>query len=208
MRTMVYVDGFNMYYGCLRKTPYKWLDLCALFDRTIPPNHTLAKVKYFTARVSSLPNDPDAPLRQNVYLRALEAHCGKRIEIIEGRFQVKNKWAPLAKPPNQVVEVINTEEKGSDVNLAVELVHDAWNNLFDCAVVVSNDADLERALKIAKQIKKKRLILMTPGGPVRKPLTSLTRWAHKQKNIDSADLAASQLPLAIPGTTLTKPSNW
>ena len=30
MRTCVYVDGFNLYYGALKRTPYKWLDLAAL----------------------------------------------------------------------------------------------------------------------------------------------------------------------------------
>ncbi len=29
-KTHVYVDGFNIYYGAVRKTPYKWLDLAKL----------------------------------------------------------------------------------------------------------------------------------------------------------------------------------
>ena len=32
MRTRVYVDAFNLYYGALRGTPYKWLDLDALYQ--------------------------------------------------------------------------------------------------------------------------------------------------------------------------------
>ncbi len=42
--------------------------------------------------------------------------------------------------------VWDTEEKGSDVNLAVELDRRAWLNLYDMAVVISNDSDLERAV--------------------------------------------------------------
>lgn len=151
MKTIAYVDGFNLYYGSLKNSPHKWLDLCEYFRRTLPPDCVLEKVKYFTARVSALPNDPDAPKRQDICLRALRAHCGNQFEAIEGHLLVKNVRAPLAAPPNKIVEIIKTEEKGSDVNLAVELVNDAWSDSFDCAAIVSNDSDLARAMKITKQ---------------------------------------------------------
>lgn len=165
-------------------------------------------MKYFTAKVSALPNDPDAPKRQEVYLRALRSHAGVPIEIILGHFTTKPVRMALSAPPNKTVEVIKTEEKGSDVNLAVELVNDAWLDAFDCAAVVSNDGDLARALQIVKQKKKKKVLLYTPGGPVRKPLAVLRSWSHKQISMLPADLAASQLPTPIPGTTLTKPLKW
>lgn len=208
MKTIVYVDGFNLYYGSLKGTPYKWLDLFKLFQQTLPAGYNLVKVKYFTAMVSPLPNDPNAPFRQNVYLRALRAHLKGSIEIIEGHFLVKGMWAPRWDNPAKFVQIIKTEEKGSDVNLAVELVHDAWSNRFDCAAIVSNDGDLARAMKIAKQYKKKKILLYTPGAPARKPSTILKKWAHKQINITPASLAASQLPNSIPGTALVKPATW
>jgi hypothetical protein len=71
MRTFVYVDGFNLYYGALKGAPWKWLDLVALFDTTIQPHHEILAVKYFTARVSGTARDPSKPQRQDVYLRAL-----------------------------------------------------------------------------------------------------------------------------------------
>jgi uncharacterized LabA/DUF88 family protein len=151
LRTIVYIDGFNLYYGSLKGTPNKWLDLCALFTNILPSGHQLAKVKYFTARVTPLPGDADAPIRQDLYLRALRAHCKGKIEIIEGHFLTKAVRAPLTAQPTKIVEVLRSEEKGSDVNLAVELLNDAWSGIFDCAAVVSNDGDLERALKIVKQ---------------------------------------------------------
>ena len=57
MRTFVYVDGFNLYYGALKGTPWKWLDLPALFTKVLQPHHDILKVKYFTARVSGTPAD-------------------------------------------------------------------------------------------------------------------------------------------------------
>jgi hypothetical protein len=83
-RTAVYIDGFNLYYGCVKGTPYKWLDINKLLQIVLPKND-ITLVKYFTARVKPTPSDPDAPKRQSVYLKALKAHI-PHLEIIEGRF--------------------------------------------------------------------------------------------------------------------------
>lgn len=208
MRTTVYIDGFNLYYGSLKKTPYKWLDLWDYFQRALPSTCDLVKIKYFTARVSPLPNDPDAPVRQDAYIRALRTMHPGKVEVIEGHFSTKKVRMPLSIPPHSTVEVIKSEEKGSDVNLAVELVNDSWLGLLDCAVVVSNDADLSRSMAIVKRRKNAKIFLFTPGGPIRKPLATLTKWAHKQLNVLPEDLAKSQLPYQIPGTSITKPSIW
>lgn len=60
----VYVDGFNLYYGALKGTRYKWLDLDALF-RKLLPTHELKRIRYFTARISGRPGNPDSPTRQD-----------------------------------------------------------------------------------------------------------------------------------------------
>jgi len=68
--TNIYIDGFNLFYGALRRTPYRWLNLETLCQLLLPKN-TLGQIKYFTALVSARPNDPDQPVRQQLYLRAL-----------------------------------------------------------------------------------------------------------------------------------------
>ncbi|HQU78362.1 MAG TPA: NYN domain-containing protein [Azonexus sp.] len=208
MRTIVYIDGFNLYYGSLKNSPNKWLDLWAYFQRTLPANCSLVKIKYFTARVSPLPNDPDAPARQDAYIRALRTNSQNKIQVIEGHFSTKKVRMALSTPPHNTVEVIKCEEKGSDVNLAVELVNDSWLGAFDCAVVVSNDADLSKSMEIVKRRKTAKVFLYTPGGPIRKPLCTLVKWSHKQFNVLPVDLVASQLPSPIPGTAITKPATW
>ncbi len=55
MKTYVYIDAFNLYYGCVKNTPYKWLDLSKLCAILLPQHH-IERIKYFTARVKSLPN--------------------------------------------------------------------------------------------------------------------------------------------------------
>jgi hypothetical protein len=86
--TNVYVDGFNLYYGCLKGTSHKWLDLDALC-RTLLPNNELQRIRYFTARVK-VRHDPLAPVRQDLYLRALSTlpHVSTHLGHFLGRFRV------------------------------------------------------------------------------------------------------------------------
>lgn len=70
-RANVYVDGFNLYYGCVQGTPYKWLDLQRL-ARLLLPEYSVQRIRYFTARVQPRPGDVQQPQRQQTYIRALE----------------------------------------------------------------------------------------------------------------------------------------
>jgi uncharacterized LabA/DUF88 family protein len=96
MKTWVYVDGFNLYYGSLKGTTLKWLNLVELAKQLVPSDHAIERVKYFTARVSGA-NDPGAPRRQQIYLSALATL--PQIEIHQGRFLSKTNWRPLTNLP-------------------------------------------------------------------------------------------------------------
>lgn len=96
MRTHVYVDGFNLYYGAIKGTPYKWLNLVQLAKQVLPASHIIERVKYFTARVSGAAN-PGAPRRQHVYLSALKTL--PEVEIFYGRFLAKAIWRPIINFP-------------------------------------------------------------------------------------------------------------
>ena len=138
MTTIVYVDGFNFYYGAVKGTPYKWVDLEAVCRRLLPRDD-IVKIRYFTARVTERPDDPQRPVRQAAYLRALATYS--LIEIHYGHFVTRPTRLPLASDTNTIVEVLRTEEKGSDVNLATHLLLDAFKGRCDTAVVISNDSD-------------------------------------------------------------------
>ena len=96
MRTYVYVDGFNLYYGALKGTTFRWLNLVELAKQLVPTTHTIDKVKYFTARVSGAV-DPQTPVRQHAYLLALSTL--PNVEIYYGRFLAKNIWRPITNFP-------------------------------------------------------------------------------------------------------------
>ncbi len=209
MRTIVYVDGFNLYYGALKGTAYKWLDLKALFS-SILPGHYILKIKYFTARVSARPGNPNGPTEQDAYLRAIKAFIPE-LEITYGKFLTSTVRMALAKPRpwQKFCDVVKTEEKGSDVNLALHLLNDAWQDKYDYGVVVSNDSDLAESLRLVKKQHGKKIILLVPGDPAKRPPSiQLKRFAHKTISIPIAAIAASQLPTQIPGTTIHKPVKW
>ncbi|MBI4642067.1 MAG: NYN domain-containing protein, partial [Candidatus Tectomicrobia bacterium] len=71
MRTYIYIDGFNLYYGALKGTPYKWLNVAELCRQLLHPKHDIQAIKYFTAYVHPRPHDPGQLVRQQTYLRAL-----------------------------------------------------------------------------------------------------------------------------------------
>ena len=199
--------GINLYYGALKGTPFKWLDLVALFEKILQPHHDILTVKYFTARVSGTPADQSKPQRQDVYLRALRGYRPE-VEVYFGHFLSHRVHAPLAHPVGnrRSADVIRTEEKGSDVNLAVHLVNDAWLDAYDCAVVVSNDSDIAEAMRLVKEHRGKQIGLMTPG--TGRPSRQLMRHADFSRHVRSSALQRSQLPSPIPGTNIRRPARW
>ena len=207
MRTFVYVDGFNLYYGALKGTPWRWLDLVALFGRVLQPRHRILTVKYFTARVSGTAGDPSKPQRQDIYLQALQRYRPE-IQVYFGHFLRHRVRALLAQPvgSQRTAEVIKTEEKGSDVNLAVHLLNDSWLDAYDCGVVVSNDSDIAEAMQLVRRHHDKRIGLVTPG--TGRPSRQLLVHADFSRHIRENGLQNSQLPDTIPGTNLRKPAAW
>ena len=206
MRTYVYIDGFNFYYRAVKDTPYKWLDFNTLFQHLLSPKNQIISIKYFTALVSGK-FDPDQPIRQKTYIRAIQKYI-PRLSVYYGHFLSHEIFAPLAKPEGnkRFVRIIKTEEKGSDVNLAIHVLNDAWLDLYDCAVIVSNDSDLAESLKLVKEQHNKVIGLITPGKG--HPSRELLRYADFTKRIRKGVLAISQLPDPIPGTTISKPKVW
>lgn len=207
LRTIVYVDGFNFYYGAVKGTPWKWLDPVALFKRVLGSQNDLVRLKYFTARVQPTAGDPAVHVRQDAYLSAIQAHCAL-VELHFGHFLRHQVRMENASPPPPTVQVWKNEEKGSDVNLALHVLNDAWQDAYDCAVVVSNDSDLAESLQLVKSQHRKVIGVVTPGAPTRKTSWQLRKHADFVRPIRSWMLEQSQLPSPIPGTTIKKPTGW
>ena len=208
MRTSVYIDGFNLYYGAVKDTPYKWLDVHRMCSMMLP-NHQIVKIKYFTAHVSARNDDPDKPTRQQIYLRALRTL--PNLEVILGRFLSHDIMMPLANPvPGgaRLTKVTRTEEKGSDVNIAAHLINDGYKKEYDIAVIVTNDSDLTEPVRIVRHELGLPVGILNPH----KNQTSkvLAKHASFIKQIRTGVLSASQFLLVLTDARgeFRKPSSW
>lgn len=225
MKTRVYIDGFNLYYG-LRQydkqgSNYRWLDVAKLCHILLP-NDTIDSIRYFTAPVSGQ-QDPQQPRRQQVYLRALRTIS--ILEIHYGRFLSSELWLPLANPlPNippgipqnvidlsrngfQVARVTKMEEKGSDVNIATYMLLDCFQNRFDQAVVISNDTDLAEPIRVIRQERGCRVGVFNPTPRLS---TTMQHAADFYARIEQQHFQASLFPTTLRDDKgiITKPNTW
>ena len=207
-KTYVYVDGFNLYYGAVKDAPYKWLNIRRLCELLLPA-YSIARIKYFTARVSARKDDPDKPTRQQIYLRALRTLPD--LEIVYGSFLSHDVMLPLAEPPAggpRFARVTRTEEKGSDVNIAAHLVFDAHQHDFTAAVLVTNDSDLLEPIRIVRHELRLDVGILNPHRHT--PSRVLTKHASFIKQIREGSLKSSQFPQTLRDAhgEFHKPRNW
>ena len=203
-RVVVYIDGFNLYYGMWSRgwRRYYWLDLNRLAVRLLRSGQTLAGVKYFTARVIPDTRSVDKARRQNIYLEALgtlsdmDIHYGYYLPKMQRCSTCGTTWQTY-------------EEKMTDVNIAVELVADAYDDTFDTAIVVSADSDLARPITTIREgFPGKRVVVAFPPNRVSKLLRSL---ATASFTIGRDALRDSQLPegvVRLDGNVFTRPPEW
>ncbi|MBK7832661.1 MAG: NYN domain-containing protein [Gemmatimonadetes bacterium] len=217
-RTIVYVDGFNLYYGALKRSDCKWLDLTAFARRLLPKNDVVA-VKYFTARIAARPNDMEGPARQDTYLRALATLPEVRVYL--GHFLSSVVRLPLANDDGtvrlaagrpQMALVRKEEEKGSDVHLATQLVRDAHLREFEVAVVVTNDSDLAPPIELVTNELGLVVGVANPHAenPKSRQSRRLLRAARFMKPVRRGALRGCQLPPTIRDARgeFSRPASW
>ena len=209
MITNLYIDGFNLYYRALKDTPFRWLDLRRLAE-TLFPQDSINRVSYFTARLDVRPGNPGQAQRQLIYLRALATL--PRFDSYFGVFRSGVKRRPLAESvpglPTHVL-VRDSEEKGSDVNLATRLLVDGFNGEYEQAVVVSNDADFAGAMRYVRDDLGLRVTLVNPDSRNSSP-RELADAATYVKRLWKSHLRRSQLPDTLRDQVgvITKPTTW
>lgn len=214
MATNVFIDSFNLYYGSLRGTRLKWLNLGEMCRRLLP-RRDINRIRFFTARVNALPHDRQAPARQDIYLRALRTI--DKLTIHEGRFASRPRALPRFpfvyhdpnRPPEHVT-VMRTEEKRSDVNLASLLLLDCFNSEFEEAVVISNDSDLTLPIEIVVNEFNKEVLVINPHDRVNLSKELVNAATSFYGQINKRLLAESQFPAELSDSKgiIRKPSSW
>lgn len=224
METIVYIDGYNLFYGCLKHTNYKWLDLIKLFSEHIlkmqNPHFNVIKIKFFTADIKAkiATHGRIAQKSQQDYHHALLRLYLTQIEIIKGYYSLeKANFLVHQSPPDKSkrCEVWKLEEKQTDVNIALTAYRDACKNQAKHLVFVSNDTDLAPALKALREDFKDTIqigviipILKDSVRPNNKQLSEFADWTRQY--ILNSELENSQLPdkIATNKKPILKPSYW
>lgn len=140
--TIVYVDGFNLYYRVIKNSPYRWLDLARYF-RLLRNRDNLLAVKYFTALVKG-----PGQGRQLVYWEALATT--PLVRRVDGAFKEKKQLCKVTACTSTGARRFKIyEEKRTDVNIAVEMLDDAHRGACKRIILVSGDSDLVPSVRLA-----------------------------------------------------------
>jgi hypothetical protein len=216
-RAIVYIDGFNLYRRALSgHNEYKWLDLVAL-SRNLLPEFDIKKIHLFTSHIKpGAFSDPRRVSRQQIYFRAL-ATQSPLLAITLGKFRADTRWMaklPLEINPDsgfyQMVKVRKIEEKGSDVNLAIRMVADAFEKNCDISIVLTNDSDQAGPLKLLKEELNHKTGIIFPV-PTSRSSKSLTKTNPDiQRLITEEFLLNSQLPEKLGDSigVIVRPKEW
>jgi uncharacterized LabA/DUF88 family protein len=206
-RVIVYIDGFNLYFGIrdAKWRRYLWLNVEQLARNLLKDNQELTEVKYFTALVRGKSSDTrflDKQRRQNVYLDALRTI--PNLSIILGKYQLGEFHCPSCGATSMV-----PTEKMTDVNISVAMLEDAITNLFDTAILISGDGDLAPAVRSVRlKAASKRVVAAFPP---RRSAFELKDAADSSFTIGRRKLAKSQFPTEVTtaaGHILRKPTSW
>ena len=208
-KTYVYIDGFNLYYGALKDSPYRWLNIREMCHLLLPQNEVV-QIKYYTARVKERESNPGQASRQEIYLRALRTL--PNVDIIYGRFLSHwvSMYAKASKRGKPVyTEVLKTEEKGSDVNIATDMMADGCIGQYEVAAIVTNDSDLQRTVEKVRAHYDVPVGIINPN--LNRPASkALARPASFVKPIRKWHLEQSQFPNVIRHgeSRISKPHAW
>ena len=200
-RVITYIDGFNLYYGLKSQgwERYLWLDVQALSRNLLKADQTLVHTKYFTSRIRGL---PDKVKRQNTYIEAIQTLTD--VSVAFGKYQSNPR---TCRKCGFVYEA--AQEKMTDVNIAVELLQDAFQDAFDTAVLISADSDLIAPIAAVKRLfPEKRVVVACPPGRFS---VHLTRAAHAYLKIGHGTIEKSQFPeevITSAAFVLHRPASW
>jgi len=183
-RAIVYIDGFNLYFGIRDKNWYNlmWLDQVKLARELVRPDQELLCVKYFTSRIK---NDPEKQQRQNAYLDALDT-LRPFLEIYYGEYRDESFICRQCGKNHR-----QSHEKQTDVNIATHMLVDAFSDRVDDIILITADSDQCPAMNAVREAKKHVLIVLPPG---RGDYLEVQFAADNKLELTAKKLRASLLP--------------
>ncbi len=206
-RVIVYIDGFNLYYGAVKSAPsLKWLNL-ERYCKLLRPHDDIQAIRYFTALVSG-PTKPN----QEAFLKALATT--PLVNVVLGKFKdktVKCGVIGCLHPTSKKFKV--PEEKRTDVNIAIAMLDDTYQDLCDHLVLFSGDSDLVPSVNMVRlRFPAKTITVYVPfRDPIRGAAVELRLAASKHRDLPLSLLSKAQFADVVPdgaGGTINRPAAW
>ncbi len=208
-RTIVYVDGFNLFYGALKGTAFKWLDLLSL-ARELFPSDTIERVHFCTALIQGADR-----WKQERYLSALSTY--PEITVHKGEMKSRHQDCRV-KGCNYGGErrYRKWEEKFTDVQLGVLLVDDAHSARLERSVLISGDSDLVPAMAMIRANKfpiETNILVPDKNDKIRaNKVRNLSKQVDKVSPLPRHLVSKHQLPDPVvnprDGHEVKKPGGW
>ena len=215
MKTNVYIDAGNLYYGLLRNNKSaKWLDPLAFARALIRSDHVLGTVKFYTARVRTYPYDAESAERQRIYLRALSQISG--LEIIEGYYNRNKVWMPAIsnecrkckETTDGKVRIVKLEEKRTDVNIATDMLYDVFTGDVDAVALISGDSDFIAPLDIVRHKFGRQVLVFDPHERFSDICYHASYYAHIPRDLPAKCQLPDIIPIGTHGRTIHRPPVW
>lgn len=206
MRVSAFIDGFNLYHAVDATGMHhlKWLDLRALCEKFAPRHdYDLRTVYYFSAYATWR---ADAYARHRAFIRALTL---RGVTPILGKFKEKDRHCHSCGSAWK-----DHEEKETDVNLALHIVRDAFEDTFDRALVISGDSDLAPALRMLRsRFPTKEIRVIAPvGRAFSMDLVNAAGGVERARKMKLVHLEHSLLPATIADSAgnaaVTRPAKY
>jgi hypothetical protein len=200
-KVIVYIDGFNLYNGLCDKgwRKFLWLDLQKFSEALLVEGQHLVIAKYYTTRIS---HPFEKQKRQSIFIDALNTL--KKLDITYGNFQKDHVVCQRCD-----ALVYYDVEKQTDVNIASDMLTDAYENKYDIAILVSGDSDLCAPIKQIRRLFPDKIVIV--DFPPMRESFELEQLASNAQPIFRRIFRENQLPLKITladGHILEKPVEW
>ena len=147
-RGMIFIDGSNVFYDWHSAKTGAQMDVEKYINvvKSKFPNIEFVRTYYFTSATAT----------NQLFLHRINRlpYC----EVITGRLQDKkihlDKFGVSCPScTTHITKTITTQvDKGTDVNIAVEMLRHGFNHTYDTAVLISRDADFASVVKILKTL--------------------------------------------------------
>lgn len=147
-RGMIFIDGSNVYFDYKKVSNGKSIDIEKYIEsiKTLFPAVEIRRTYYFTSESTN----------NQGFLQTINRI--PYVEVVRGRLQAKtisldnhNILCPQCN--SKISQSFSVQiDKGTDVNIAVEMLKHAYNKSYDVAILASRDADFAGVVRIIKDI--------------------------------------------------------